>query len=221
MSQGKLIVIEGLDGSGKATQAALLFGNLIRLDEPAMMVSFPDYKSESSSLVKMYLAGALGGIADVNVYAASSFYAVDRYASYVTSWRATYEEGGVIVADRYTTSNVSHQMPKLPPEEWDAYLDWLCDYEYVKMGMPAPDTVIYLDMEPETSRKLMEKRRRTKDIHERDMAYLLLCRDAALHAAKKLGWHIIRCCDGKTPLPVEQIEQEILKALGLDLGQTD
>ena len=142
MSKGKLIVIEGLDGSGKATQAKLLAQHLASQGLPVREVTFPDYASDSSALIKMYLAGQFGQHPDdVNAYAASSFYAVDRYASYKTSWGSFYEQGGVIIADRYTTSNAVHQCSKLPPEQWNDFLRWAFDYEYRLLGLPAPDAV--------------------------------------------------------------------------------
>ena len=145
MSKGKLIVIEGLDGSGKATQAKLLAQHLASQGLPVREVTFPDYASDSSALIKMYLAGQFGSKPDdVNAYAASSFFAVDRYASYKTDWGRFYEEGGVVIADRYTTSNAVHQCSKLPPEQWEEFLHWLFDYEFHLLGLPAPDSVIYL-----------------------------------------------------------------------------
>lgn len=207
--RGKLIVIEGLDGSGKATQAALLTEFLQKQDKPVNKISFPDYGSPSSSLVRMYLNGEVGSLSDVNVYAASSFYAADRYVSFERFWKKPYQDGNIIIADRYATSNAVHQMAKLPESEWDAYLDWLEEYEYGKLELPRPDIVLYLDMRPETSRALLLKRyggdHEKRDIHERDFDYLLRCRSAALYAAKKLNWRVIRCCDGANPLPVEEI----------------
>lgn len=218
MSRGRLIVIEGLDGSGKATQAELLTKSLKKADKPVTKISFPDYESEASALVRMYLSGEIGGINDVNVYAASSFYAADRYVSFVKHWKEPYETGYTIVADRYTTSNITHQMPKLPRGEWERYLNWIEDFEYVKMALPRPDIVLYLDMLPETSRGLLKKRYLgdfgKEDIHERNFKYLVECRSAALYTAEKLNWKIIRCCDGTGPLPVEEITDAIEKMIG-------
>ena len=144
---GKLIIFEGLDGSGKGTQTELACQNLHSKGYDPLKISFPDYDSPSSALVKMYLAGQFGQHPDdVNAYAASSFYAVDRYASYKTSWGSFYEQGGVIIADRYTTSNAVHQCSKLPQKEWEEYLHWLFDYEFRLLGLPAPDRVIYLSL---------------------------------------------------------------------------
>ena len=142
MSKGRLLVIEGLDGSGKATQAKLLASYLAESGRKVMEITFPDYESDSSALVKMYLSGQFGDKPDdVNPYAASSFYAVDRYASYKTRWGSFYEAGGIVIADRYTTSNAVHQCSKLPPEQWDDFLRWAFDYEYRLLGLPAPDAV--------------------------------------------------------------------------------
>src|SRR5699024_8642901 len=144
-TRGRLLVLDGLDGSGKATQARLLAQHLTAQGRQVRQISFPNYASDSSALVRMYLAGQFGDKPDdVNAYAASSFFAVDRYASYKTDWGAFYQEGGIVIADRYTTSNGAHQCSKLPPEAWNAYLDWLFTYEYKLLGLPAPDAVIYL-----------------------------------------------------------------------------
>ena len=216
----KLIVIEGLDGSGKATQAALLADHLRAAcksggNDSVRQISFPDYQSDSSALVKMYLAGQFGSKpGDVNAYAASSFYAVDRYASYKKDWGAFYESGGVVIADRYTTSNAIHQCSKLPTEQWDEFLKWLFHYEYELLGIPAPDEVIYLQVEPELSQKLMTERyhgdESKKDIHEQNLDYLASSRRAAEYCAAKLGWKIVHCTVAGTIRPIEDIKREIL-----------
>lgn len=212
---GKLMVIDGLDGCGKSTQLELLNTALSDRHIEYKQISFPDYAQPSSALVKMYLGGELGGSASaVNAYAASSFYAVDRYASYTRFWRADYEADKPIVAARYVTSNAIHQMTKLDRSEWDGYLEWLSDYEYNKLGLPKPNCVVFLDMPIEVSQRLLENRyhgdNTQKDIHERDIQYLLNCREAALFAARKQGWHVIACSDGNAPLPMEAIHQQIL-----------
>ena len=159
MSKGRLLVIEGLDGSGKATQAKLLASYLAESGRKVMEITFPDYESDSSALVKMYLSGQFGDKPDdVNPYAASSFYAVDRYASYKTKWGSFYEAGGIVIADRYTTSNAVHQCSKLPPEQQRPFVDWLFDFEYQKLGLPAPDRVLYLDLPTELSEQMMRRR---------------------------------------------------------------
>ena len=215
---GKLIVIEGLDGSGKATQAKLLAEELRRQGRKVREISFPDYKSDSSALIKLYLGGAFGSKPDdVNAYAASSFFAVDRYASYKGDWGPFYQQGGIIIADRYTTSNAVHQCSKLPKEDWDAYLDWLFRFEYEQLGIPAPDTVIYLRVAPAVSQKLMTQRYHgdegKKDIHESDVEYLNRSRMAAEYCAEKLGWKIVLCTDGDAMRSVEEIHGDILDLL--------
>ena len=215
---GKFIIIEGLDGSGKSTQTGLLADSLTERGIVLRQLKFPDYGSKSSALVKMYLDGEIGGVGDVNLYAASSFYACDRYITYETDWKRDYLSGTTLLCDRYTTSNLVYQMPKLPPSEWDGYINWLWDYEFVKMGLPEPGLVIYLDMHPDTSRSLIEKRcgelGGNMDIHEENLRYLLDCREAALYAAGKLGWKILRCCDGRNPLPVDVVAGLVANTIG-------
>jgi len=191
-----LIVIEGLDGSGKATNAALLEGYLKERGKTVKKITFPVYESDSSAPVRMYLSGQFGKKpGDVNAYAASALYAVDRFASYRTDWKSDLDAGAWVIADRYTTSNAVHQASKLEGRERDGYLEWLYDFEFDKMGLPRPDAVIYLDVPPAVSQKLIEGRyagdNSKKDIHEQDVEYLEHCRSAALYAANKLGWHKI------------------------------
>ena len=212
--KGKLIVIEGLDGSGKTTQMNLLCERLEAEGKDTVRIKLPDYESPSSSLVRMYLGGEFGGDPEaVNAYAASSFYAVDRVANYINRWKGDYLGGKLILADRYTTSNAYHQTLKLERSEWDAYLEWLEDYEYNKLGIPRPDGVIYLDMPIEISQKLMTARyggdEVKKDIHEANIAYLKKCREAAAYAADKLGWHVIPCSEGDGALPIQTIADTI------------
>lgn len=213
---GRLIVIEGLDGSGKHTQAVRLRDYLESIGQPVKLVSFPDYDSPSSSLVKMYLAGDFGKEADaVNPYASSTFYAVDRFASFRTKWQDFYENGGVIIADRYTTSNAVHQCSKLPPDQWDGFLEWLFEFEYKYIGIPEPDTVIYLRADTEISQKLMSGRYNSdetkKDIHERDVDYLGRSQVSADYCAKKFGWKIVECIQDGVMRPVENIFSEVKK----------
>lgn len=215
---GKLIVLDGLDGSGKTTQFELLTSYFQKQGKSVKAISFPDYKDPSSSLVRMYLAGEFGKTAgEVNAYAASSFYAVDRYASYKRFWEEDYQSGSIILAARYTTSNAIHQMSKLPRDDWSAYLQWLEDYEYDRLGLPRPDAVIFLDMPPEVSQKLMSERyhgdESKKDIHEQDRIYLNHCRQAAYYAAKFWNWLVISCNDRDHPLPVETIQNKIIECI--------
>lgn len=211
----KLIVIEGLDGSGKATQANLLYQALKESGRPVRQVSFPDYSSPSSALVKLYLAGEFGSHPDdVNAYAASSFYAVDRYASFKRDWHSDWENG-IVIADRYTTSNAIHQCSKLPEEQWDGFLGWLFDYEYKLLGIPAPSLVIYLRVDPAVSQGLLAKRYEghleREDIHEKDAEYLARCQKAAAYCAGKLGWQIVECCRDGEMRYVGDIHKEILE----------
>lgn len=209
----KLIVIEGLDGSGKATQAKLLTNSLLVQGRNVKQVSFPNYESNSSALVKMYLAGEFGiKPSDVNAYAASSFYAVDRYASFKKNWEDDWKSG-VIVADRYTTSNAIHQCSKLEKNEWDEYLTWLFNYEYKLLRIPEPDLVVYLKVDPDVSQKLLAKRYEgdmtKEDIHEKDREYLKHCQEAANYCYIKLGWKVVECCENGEMRPVDDIQTEI------------
>ncbi|MFR5134823.1 MAG: dTMP kinase [Acutalibacter sp.] len=213
-----LVVLEGLDGSGKGTQAKLLAEALVCRGVPLRPVTFPDYSSPSSSLVKMYLNGEFGAEPeDVNAYAASAFYAVDRFASFRKGWGGDYRQGKLILCDRYATSNMVYQMGKLPRAEWDGYLAWVEDFEYQKLGIPRPDLVLYLDMPIEVSQKLLLQRYQgdsgKKDIHESHLAFLRSCGECARYAGKRLGWKVVPCAKGGEPLPVEEIHRAVLAAV--------
>lgn len=215
--KGKLIVIEGLDGSGKSTQINRLCGVLNKKGITNFkQIKLPDYEDDSSILVRKYLNGDFGRKpGDVNAYAASAFYAVDRFANFKTKWMNNFNNGEIILADRYTTSNAYHQATKLDKAEWNNYFNWLSDFEYDKLGIPRPDAVIYLDMPIEISQKMMTARysgdEGKKDIHEADVSYLLSCRVAALAAAETMGWNVINCSDDGEPRSIEEIGEEIEK----------
>lgn len=213
---GKLIVIEGLDGSGKSTQIEILKKKLTERGKAVKQIKLPDYDSKSSALVKMYLGGEFGSDpSDVNTYAASLFYTVDRYANYKNVWENDYLNDALILADRYTTSNAVHQTVKLPKEEWDSYLNWLFETEYKKVGIPKPDSVIFLDMDVDISQKLMSKRycgeEAKKDVHEANVDYLKKCHEAALYTAERFGWSVIKCYEGENPLPIDEIGEKIFE----------
>ena len=210
-----LIVLEGLDGSGKGTQTALLAQALVKRGYPLRQVTFPDYESPSSALVRMYLDGEFGSDpGDVNAYAASAFYAVDRFASFRRDWKTDYDRGSVILCDRYVTSNMVYQMGKAPREEWDQYLAWTEDFEYGKLGLPKPDLVLFLDMPVEVSQKLLLQRYHgdsgKKDIHESHLEFLRSCGECARYAGERLHWKVIPCAKEGEPLPVEEIHQTVL-----------
>ena len=211
--QGKLIVIEGTDGSGKATQAKMLLHALEARGLSCREIDFPRYGNPFAEPANLYLHGALGSRpGDVNAYAASTLYAVDRYASYKEDWGGIYASGGLILANRYATSNAVHQAAKLPESERQAYLDWLFDLEYRRLELPEPDLVVYLDLPSELSEKLLRRREAetgTKaDIHERDAAYLRRCRESAREIARALGWKILHCAAGGELRTPEAIHDE-------------
>lgn len=198
MTHGTLIVLEGIDGSGKATQSALLEKKLKEAGKDVMHISFPDYTSDSSALVKMYLKGDFGADpGDVNPYAASLFYAVDRFASYRMKWKDFYEKGGIIIADRYTTSNMVHQMTKYDDEEERTqFLSWLEKTEYEELELPRPDLVILLDIPLGMSEALVKARAAeggSMDIHEQHLDYLRKCHDAYQALVRFYGWERIPC----------------------------
>ncbi len=217
---GKFIVIEGLDGSGKATQTEILKQYFENNGLLVKKLSFPDYENDSSALVKMYLGGEFGDNPDnVNAYAAAAFYTVDRVASYLKYWKKDYENGMVILADRYATSNIIYQMSKLPESEWNSYIDFQQDFEYSKIKVPEPDVVIYLDVEPEVSQKLLSSRysgdESKKDLHEKNLNFLLNCRKSALYAADRLGWIIIPCTENGEMRTIDDISSDILNVLNI------
>ncbi len=218
MNKGKLIVLEGIDGSGKATQSALLEKKLKAEGKEVMHISFPDYDSDSSALVKMYLAGQFGkDPGDVNPYAASLFYAVDRFASYRTKWKDFYEKGGIVIADRYTTSNMVHQMTKYEDEkERKDFLSWLEKTEYEELELPRPDLVILLDIPLAISENLVKERAKqggSMDIHEQHLDYLKKCHDAYQELVTIYGWQKIACATHGSLRGMEDIAEEVGKAV--------
>lgn len=219
----KLIIIEGLDGSGKSTQTALLTQYLLNHGQKVKQIKLPDYDHSSSTLVKKYLAGDFGkNAADVNAYAASLFYTVDRFASYREFWGNDYQKKDmVILADRYATSNPVHQMVKLPKSQWDSYLEWSEDLEYNKVGIPKPDLVLFLDMPISISQRLMTERydgnEIKKDVHEANVAYLNACHETALYTAEKQGWFLLQCAEKDEPRPIQEIHNEICSIVSKEL----
>lgn len=213
---GKLIVIEGTDGSGKSTQFRLLTDRLESEQVKFQKLVFPQYSEPSSALIRMYLGGEFGkSPSDVNAYAASAFYSVDRYASYRKVWGKWYEEGGLVVSDRYTTSNAVHQASKEPEDKREDFLNWLYDFEYDKLGLPRPDLVIYLDVPTDFTEKMLRHRESETntqaDIHEQDMQYLATCRRMGRAAAEHYGWTVIRCVRDGAMRSMEDIHEEIYR----------
>ncbi len=214
---GKLIIIEsGSDASGKATQSEELLKKLTADGYNVRKVEYPNYKSESSTLVKMYLRGDFGKNADdVDAYIASTFFTADRYASFKTEWEEFYRSGGIVIADRYTTSNMVHQASKMEIEERDKYLDWLEDYEYNLFKIPRPDEVIFLNVPVDYSIKLMENRKNKftgedeKDIHESDKNYLRKTYNNSLYIADKYNWKRVECVENEQLRTIEDISNEI------------
>lgn len=211
---GRLIVFEGTDGSGKSTQFARLCARLEAEGFAHKRLVFPQYQEESSALIRMYLRGEFGSSpSDVNPYAATAFYAVDRYASYKKSWEQDYRNGALFLADRYTTSNAVHQAAKLSADARRDYIAWLSDFEYSRMGLPRPDLVLYLDLPTEKALSLIRQRAAqggSQDIHETDAAYLAACREAALEVAGAEDWHVIPCLNEAGELhSIDEIHERV------------
>ncbi len=215
-----MIAIEGLDGSGKETQAKLLRKMLSEQGNSVEMLSFPRYGEASAVLVEQYLRGEFGADPkDVNAFGASSFFAMDRFASYLNSWKSMYDRSDVFLADRYVTSNAIHQCSKLPCEEWDSFLSWLFDFEYSKLGLPKPDKVFYLHLPVEDSIRLLNERygndEMKKDIHEQDVEYLKQSQAAAEYCCDYCGWERIECMKDGNLRSIEDIHSELMERIGL------
>lgn len=218
MKKGKLIIIEsGTDGSGKATQTQRLYDKLIVQGKKVRKITFPNYDSPACMPVKMYLNGEFGSNpGDVNAYVASTFYAIDRFASFKSDWGEFYNNGGIILSDRYTTSNMVHQAVKMDNRfERDRYLNWLYELEFELYGLPKPDCVVFLNLSPIISQKLMADRAnkftgdKQKDIHECNHEYLKKCYDNSLEIANKYSWKMVKCNEGEELKSIEDISDEV------------
>lgn len=216
--KGKLIVIDGLDGSGKQTQTKMLFERLKRENFKVCTTSFPNYQSKTGELVQMYLSGEFGDVNSVNAYQGSISYAMDRYLSFIKDdWGKKYLDGYLVICDRYTTSNLIHQGPKLPDNELLNYIEWLEDLEYQKLKIPTPDDILFLDIPVEISVELMHNRlnkfskREEKDIHERNTNYLKHCYETSKKICALRNWQIISCTENNELLPIEKVNEKIYK----------
>lgn len=223
MSRGKLIVFEGIDGSGKSTQYKLLCDKLSAEGLEFRSLVFPQYSEPSSALIRMYLGGEFGSRpGDVNAYAASAFFAVDRFASYKKAWGDYYENGGIIITDRYATSNAVHQASKLERDERRPFFDWLYEFEYTKMGLPAPDMVVFMDISADAASAQMRSREdatgTSADIHERDKEYLARCCEAARDAAEFYSWQRIDCLSNGRMRSIEEIHSEVARIVKACIG---
>ena len=218
---GSLFVIDGTDGSGKQTQFMKLQERLKSEGIEYKTVSFPNYDSPSSSLVKMYLSGEFGTNAkEISPYIASTFYAVDRYATFKKDLEEYYNKGGIILADRYTTANMVHQAGKISDiEEREKFLNWLWDFEFNLYSLPIPTEVFFLNMPVDTALELIENRQNKfdnnakKDIHERDKNHLIDAHEAACYVAKKYNWYEIKCVENNKLRTIEDIHEEIYKEI--------
>jgi thymidylate kinase len=218
--QGKLIVIEGTDGSGKATYSNIVFERLKNEGYAAELVDFPQYGKPSAVMIEKYLRGELGTPEEVGPHRASTYYAKDRKAKSkdLKTWLG---EGKIILCNRYTTSNMGHQAGKIKDRiERDKFLDWLVDLEYNKLKIPKPDKVIFLHMPPEIGQKLVESKGKRdyingkkKDAHESDLNHLKDAEESYLYVAKKYGWLVIEVSDGKKPYSIEENAKKVYRAV--------
>ncbi|MEG0310157.1 MAG: thymidylate kinase, partial [Eubacterium sp.] len=219
--KGQLIVIEGVDGSGKETQTDRLYKRLREEKVPVMKVSYPRYDKDSSAMVRAYLAGEFGSDPDaVSPYIASTFYAADRYASYKEDYEDFYKNGGIVIADRYTTSNMVHQAGKIQDwEEREKFMNWLTDYEFNLLGLPKPDRVFFLNISPEINRQLIAGRANKitggaeKDIHEKSSKHLRQSYANAIELSKRYHWIEIHCVQNGELRSIDAIHQEIYEKI--------
>ncbi|WP_067141889.1 dTMP kinase [Oceanivirga salmonicida] len=217
---GKLIIIEGTDGSGKQTQTTLLYENLKNMGYKVKKISFPNYESNACYPVKMYLTGEFGKSEDISYYASSSFYAIDRYASFKKDWESFYNSGGIVISDRYTISNIIHQANRINDEdEFNNYCDWLLDFEWIKFGLPKPDLTIFLDVPYIVSNELMKNRlnkitgKEQKDILEADENQKLRAYSTAKKIAGKYDFSIINCVENDKIKSIDKIQSELLEVV--------
>ena len=211
---GRLLVLDGLDGSGKFTQTNILENKFGKKNVKFTRIDYPNYCSKSSTLVKLYLNGEIAtSVFDVNCYAASVFFACDHYVSYLKNWKQNYDSGELILANRYVSSNAIHQMAKLAEIDWDDYLNWLYDFEFKKLGLPLYDELIYLDLLPEISQNLIANRNvllsKKSDLHEQSLNYLNKCRQAAFYCVKKFKWNVVKCFVKKELLSIDEVAEKI------------
>jgi arginine/lysine/ornithine decarboxylase/thymidylate kinase len=219
--KGQLIVIEGVDGSGKQTQTQLLYDRLLKQGEKVMKISYPRYDKKSSAMVKLYLEGAFGkDPGTISPYIASTFYAADRYASYKEDYEDFLNQGGLVLVDRYTTSNMVHQAGKIKDsEERKRFLDWLWDFEFNLYGLPIPDQVFFLNIPPAINQQLIKNRKnkitgkQKKDIHENSPEHLLDSYHSALALVAEYGWTEINCVHDNRLRSIESIHEQIWECI--------
>ena len=217
---GKLIAIDGVDASGKQTHTELLASYFENSGKKVKRLSFPVYECESSALVKLYLNGSMGKNAqDVDAYAASTFFAADRFVTFRMDWHKDYEDKDtLIIADRYVSSNMIHQASKIEDiAEKDRFLDWLYDFEFNMYKIPEPDMTVFLDMPPKYGKMLISGRNNKfsgeekLDIHESDFSYLEKSYENAKYVASKFGWRTVPCVKDGNIRPIPDIQADIVK----------
>ena len=218
--QGKFIIIEGTDGSGKATQTALLLQRLKEDGYATETIDFPRHGEPSAKLVDLYLNGFFGEAAKIDPRFISSFYAIDRllHKEKMEKWLS---EGKVVIGDRYVTSNIGHQGAKIKNlAEREKLFQWIYNLEYQEMVLPQPDLIIFLHVPTKTAVQLIEKKKKreyivvtNKDGHEKNIDYLKAAENSYLHAAKLFKWKVIECVENGQLLIIEKINDKIWEAV--------
>lgn len=219
---GYIIVIEGTDGCGKQTQTRALYERLKSCGYNVIIQSFPNYDSPSSSPVKMYLGGEFGGEKSMDAYQASALYAVDRLCTYQKDLKQFYEDGGIILFDRYVESNMLHQAGKIEDrEEVNKFLDWLERLEFGDLKLPRPNRVVFLDVPVEVSIKLAHERpnlksNTKKDIHEENPEHIHRAYNSGKYVSQKYGWDVIQCTEDGKMKSIEAISDLIWEKVSQD-----
>lgn len=215
-----IISIEGTDGSGKHTQAELLYNFIKEKFGNCELISFPNYESPACAPVKMYLNGDFGDSSSLDAYQANALYAVDRLCT-MQQYKSFIENGGNIVFDRYTQSTMLHQSALLKDQnEIDSFLQYVEHFEFGILKLPKPDVVVFLDVPVEYGKKLADARKQYKsgmknDIYEQDFAHLKKAYNAGKYVANKMGWLTIECVKNGKMLSIDEIHKDILTKLGL------
>ena len=216
MSKGILIVMEGAcDGIGKSTQYELLYNKLVSMGYDVVKHHFPSYNTFHGAPVEKYLAGELGKIEDLSPYFINSLYATDRACAWYLKLKKDYDDGKIILLDRYTTSSIIYQSSVIKTKkDRMAFIDYVCDYEYQKLKIAVPDMVIFLEAPFDIVNELRKNRTNyegnSNDIHEKDLKFMKKVYTNSITIADYLKWDKIICNSGNKMKTPEAIHRDIL-----------